>query len=244
MVEDDFFDERVAAVYDNDTAVFDPKVVDPIVDFVADLAVDGQALEFGIGTGRVALPLSKRGTSVHGIELSKAMIARLRSKPGSADIGITIGDMATASTEGRFSVVYLVFNTINNLTTQAAQVACFRNAASHLAPGGCFVIEVGVPALQRLPMGETMLAFRFSDTHWGIDEYDVVTQDLTSHHVKIADGQAEQRSVPFRYVWPAELDLMAQIAGMTLKERWGGWRREPFTNRSKSHVSVWEKPGE
>ncbi len=242
MQDDGFFDERVAATYDDDATAFDPKVVGSVVDFIAGLADGGRALEFGIGTGRIALPLSQRGISVHGIELSKAMIAKLRSKTGSAEIGITVGDIATASTEGRFSVVYLVFNTINNLTTQSAQVACFRNAASHLAPGGCFVFEVGVPALQRLPKGETMLAFRFSDTHWGIDEYDVVTQDLTSHHIRIADGQSERRSVPFRYVWPAELDLMAQIAGMTLKERWGGWRREPFTNMSESHISVWKKP--
>ena len=144
--------------------------------------------------------------------------------------------------DGRFSVAYLVFNTINNLTTQAEQVACFRNAAAHLEPGGCFVIEVGVPRLQRLPPGETILAFRVSETRWGIDEYDVVTQGLTSHHLKIVDGRAERFSVPFRYVWPAELDLMAQLAGMTLRERWGGWRGEPFTSSSASHISVWENP--
>lgn len=242
MSDDGFFDEAVAATYDDDAAIFDPAIVGPIVDFIADLADGGRALEFGIGTGRVALPLAQRGVPVHGIELSRAMIAKLRTKPGGKDIGITIGDMATASLEGRFSVVYLVFNTINNLTTQAAQAECFRNAAAHLLPGGCFVIEVGVPALQRLPMGQTRLAFRCSETQWGIDEYDVVTQGLTSHHLRVVDDRAERRSIPFRYVWPAELDLMAQMAGMTLKERWGGWRREPFTNLSESHVSVWRKP--
>ena len=140
-----------------------------------------------------------------------------------------------------FLLAYLIFNTINNLTTQAAQVACFRNASAHLEPGGCFIIEVGVPALQRLPVGETTHVFRFSETHWGFDEYDVVTQGLTSHHIKIADGKTVLRSVPFRYVWPAELDLMAEMAGMTLNERSGGWRQEAFTKMSTSHVSVWEK---
>ena len=241
MHDDGYFDERIAATYDDDAAIFDPRVIDPVVDFLANLIGQGRALEFGIGTGRIALPLARQGVSVHGIEMSKAMVARLRAKPSGADIGVTIGDFATTSAEGRFSAVYLVFNTINNLTTQAAQVACFRNAAAHLEPGGCFVIEVGVPALQRLPPGESLVAFRLSETRWGIDEYDVVTQGLTSHHLRIIDGRAERFSIPFRYVWPAELDLMARLAGMTLKERWGGWRREPFTNTSAVHVSVWEK---
>ena len=242
MHEDGYFDERIAATYDDDAAIFDAKVIDPVVDFLVDLAGRGRALEFGVGTGRIALPLARQGVSVHGIDVSKAMVARLRAKPGGADIGVTIGDFSATSVDGRFSVAYLVFNTINNLTTQAEQVACFRNAAAHLEPGGCFVIEVGVPRLQRLPPGETILAFRVSETRWGIDEYDVVTQGLTSHHLKIVDGRAERFSVPFRYVWPAELDLMAQLAGMTLRERWGAWRREPFTSSSASHISVWEKP--
>ena len=242
MHEDGYFDERIAATYDDDAAIFDAKVIDPVVDFLVDLAGRGRALEFGVGTGRIALPLARQGVSVHGIDVSKAMVARLRAKPGGADIGVTIGDFSATSVDGRFSVAYLVFNTINNLTTQVEQVACFRNAAAHLEPGGCFVIEVGVPRLQRLPPGETILAFRVSETRWGIDEYDVVTQGLTSHHLKIVDGSAERFSVPFRYVWPAELDLMAQLAGMTLRERWGGWRREPFTSSSASHISVWEKP--
>jgi SAM-dependent methyltransferase len=243
MHDDGYFDERIAATYDDDDEIFNPEIVDPVVDFLAGLAGTGRALEFGIGTGRIALPLARRGVPVHGIDLSRAMVTRLRSKPGGSDIGVTIGDFATTVVDGPFSLDYLVFNTINNLTTQEAQVACFRNAAAHLEPGGCFVIEVGVPALQRLPVGESFVPFRVSDTHWGIDEYDVVTQGLVSHHLKIVDGRAERFSAPFRYVWPAELDLMAELAGLTLKQRWGGWRREPFTNRSAGHVSVWENPG-
>jgi len=240
--EDGYFDERVAERYDDDTEIFDPAVVDPVVDFVAEIAGGGRALELGIGTGRIAVPLAQRGVPVHGIELSKAMAARLRAKPGGEDIGVTIGDFATSRVDGTFSVAYLVFNTIMNLTTQAAQVACFRNVAAHLDPGGCFVIEVGVPGLQRLPPGETIHAFHVSETRWGLDEYDVARQGLTSHHFEIIDGRLERFSVPFRYAWPAELDLMAQLAGMKLRERWSGWNREPFTSDSRKHVSVWEKP--
>jgi SAM-dependent methyltransferase len=243
--EDGYFGERVAARYDESSAeMFDPAVVGPAVDVLADLAGDGRALEFGIGTGRVALPLARRGVPVHGIELSKAMAARLRAKPGGDDIGVTIGDFATATVDATFSVAYLVFNTIGNLTTQAAQVACFRNAAAHLEPGGCFVIEVGVPALQWLPPGETARVFHISETRWGIDEYDVAGQGLRSHHFEVIDGSVEHFSVPLRYVWPSELDLMAQLAGMGLRERWSDWSREPFTRDSRKHVSVWEKaPG-
>jgi hypothetical protein len=169
------------------------------------------------------------------------MVARLRTKPGGEDIGVTIGDFATATVDGTFSVAYLVFNTIMNLTTQAAQVACFRSVAARLEPGGWFVIEVGVPELQRLPPGETIRAFHVSETRWGLDEYDVARQGLTSHHFEIVDGRLDRFSVPFRYVWPAELDLMAQLAGMRLRERWSGWKREPFTSESRKHVSVWEK---
>ena len=179
---------------------------------------------------------------MHGIELSNAMAARLRAKPGSEEIGVTIGDFATTKVEGTFSLAYLVFNTIMNLTTQAAQVACFSNVAAHLEPGGCFVIEVGVPGLQRLPPGETIRAFHVSETRWGLDEYDVGRQGLVSHHFEVVDGRLERVSVPFRYTWPAELDLMAELAGMSLRERWSGWQREPFTSDSRKHVSVWEKP--
>jgi SAM-dependent methyltransferase len=243
MDEDGYFDERVAARYDESEAdMFDPAVIDPVVDFLAELAGDGRALELGIGTGRIALPLAQRGVPLHGIELSKAMAARLRAKPGGDDIGVTIGDFATTTVDGTFSVAYLVFNTIMNLTTQAAQVTCFRNVAAHLEPGGCFVIEVGVPALRRLPPGETIHAFHVSKTRWGLDEFDVANQGLTSHHFEIVDGKLERVSIPFRYAWPAELDLMAELAGMRLRERWSGWKREPFTSESEKHVSVWEKP--
>jgi SAM-dependent methyltransferase len=240
--DDGYFDERVAARYDKSAAeMFDSAVVDPVVDLLAELAGTGRALELGIGTGRIALPLAQRGVPVHGIELSKAMVARLRTKPGGEDIGLTIGDFATTTVDGTFSLAYLVFNTIMNLTTQAAQVACFRNVAARLEPGGCFVIEVGVPELQRLPPGETIRAFHVSESRWGLDEYDVARQGLTSHHFAIVDGRLDRFSVPFRYVWPAELDLMAQLAGMRLRERWSGWKREPFTSESRKHVSVWEK---
>ena len=239
---EDHFGERVAARYDESSAdMFEPAVVDPVVEFLAELAGDGAALELGIGTGRIALPLAARGVRVHGIDLSEAMVARLRAKPGAEAIGVTIGDFATTTVDGRFSLAYLVFNTINNLTTQDEQVACFRNVAAHLEPGGCFVIEVGLPQLQRLPPGETIRAFDVSPTHLGFDEYDVARQGLISHHYSLVDGELEVVSMPFRYVWPSELDLMARLAGMTLRERWSGWKREPFTSDSTKHVSVWEK---
>ena len=243
MHDDGYFDERVAARYDESAGeMFDPAVLDPVVDLLVEIAGSGRALELGIGTGRIALPLAQRGVPVHGIELSKAMVARLRAKPGGEDIGVTIGDFATTTVDGTFSVAYLVFNTLLNLTTQAAQVACFRNVAAHLEPGGCFVIEVGVPELQRLPPGETIRPFHVSETRWGFDEYDVAIQGLTSHHFRLVDGKFERHSVPFRYAWPSELDLMAQLAGMRLRERWSGWKREPFTSDSRTHVSVWENP--
>src|SRR5687768_15366025 len=206
--------------------MFDPAVVDPVVDFLVALAGTGRALELGIGTGRIALPLARRGVPVHGFDVSEAMVARLRAKPGGEDIGVTMGDFSATTVDGTFSLAYLVFNTISNLTTQAAQVACFRNVAAHLEPGGCFVIEVGVPELQRLPPGETIGAFHVSETRWGFDEYDVARQGVTSHHLEIVDGRVERLSIPFRYAWPAELDLMAQLAGMRLSDRWSGWKRE------------------
>jgi SAM-dependent methyltransferase len=179
---------------------------------------------------------------VSGIDLSRAMVAKLREKPGGDRIAVEIGDFASTRVDGTFTLAYLVFNTINNLTAQDEQVACFRNAAAHLEPGGCFLIEVGVPQLQRLPPGETFRVFNFSETHWGVDEYDVANQGLVSHHFTLRDGQIRRRSIPFRYVWPAELDLMAELAGMRLRERWSGWRREPFRSESRKQVSVWEKP--
>ncbi|HEU0193467.1 MAG TPA: class I SAM-dependent methyltransferase [Gaiellales bacterium] len=241
---EDWFGEAVAARFDEQYAhLAEPAVVDPIVAFVAGLAGAGAALEFGVGTGRIALPLARRGIRVHGIELSAAMAARLRAKPGAEGVGVTIGDFSTARVDGEFSVVYLVANTIMNLTTQDEQVACFENAAAHLVPGGCFVIEVLVPRLQRLPPGDTLQVFDVSPGHVGVDEYDVARQGLVSHHLWLDNGRAERFSPPFRYVWPSELDLMARLAGMRLDGRFGGWKREPFTSASGSHVSVWSTPG-
>jgi SAM-dependent methyltransferase len=222
--------------------MFDEATLDATVALLAELAGSGRALELAVGTGRIAVPLAQRGVPVHGIDMSKAMVERLRAKPGGADVGVTIGDIAATTVDGMFSLAYLVFNTILNLTTQAAQVACFRNAAAHLEPGGCFVIEVLVPELRLLPPGQTIRAFHLNETSWGIDEYDVANQGLTSHHFEVIDGRLDRLSVPFRYAWPSELDLMAQLAGMQLRERWSGWNREPFTSDSPKHVSVWEKP--
>ncbi|MQA87355.1 MAG: methyltransferase domain-containing protein [Streptosporangiales bacterium] len=241
--EDGYFGESVAATYDESAAdMFQPDVVDATVEFLAGLAGSGRALELGVGTGRIALPLARRGVPVHGIDLSQAMVARLRAKPGGDAIGVTIGDFATTRVDGKFSVAYLVFNTIANLTTQEAQVACFRNAEAHLEPGGCFVIEVGIPDLRRLPPGQNVVPFHVSSTRWGFDLYDVATQAMSSNYVEVVDGRGRYTSIPFRYVWPAELDLMAQLAGLRLRERWDGWTREPFTSESRQHVSVWEKP--
>jgi SAM-dependent methyltransferase len=241
-VTENYFDERIADRYETYWAhLFEPAVVDPAVNFLADLAGRGAALELGIGTGRIALPLSQRGIRVHGIELSPAMVARLQAKPGADEIGVTIGDFASTKVNGTFQLAYLVRNTIMNLTTQDEQVECFRNVAAHLEPGGYFVIEVVIPELQRLPPGETVRAFDVTPTHLGFEEIDVSTQVSISHHYWIVDGQLETFSAPFRYVWPSELDLMARLADMTLRERWGDWNREPFTSDSRNHVSVWEK---
>ena len=213
----------------------DPAVVGATVDFLAELAGAGPALELGIGTGRIALPLAARGVRVHGIDLSPDMVAQLRAKPGGDELPVTIGDFSTTKVDGRFSLVYIVFNTINNLTSHEAQAACFANAAAHLEPGGCFVVEVGVPP------SEPLSVFDLSDTHVGVDEYEPATQRLVSHHFSLVDGRWERLSMPFRAVWSGELDLMAQLAGMRLRERWAGWQREPFTDESTKHVSVWER---
>ncbi len=242
MVEKNYFEGRIAENYDLAPGIFDPAVVDPAVSFLADLAGGGAALELGIGTGRIALPLSQRGVRVHGIELSRAMVARLQAKPGAEAIGVTIGDFATAHVEDTFRIAYVVYNTITNLTTQDEQVGCFCNVARHLEAGGLFVIELEVPQLQRLPPGETIRAFTVSPPHLGFDEIDVSTQLGVSHHYWVAGGKGEVHSQPFRFVWPSELDLMARIAGLDLRERWGSWDRAPFTGDSTKHVSVWEKP--
>jgi SAM-dependent methyltransferase len=241
-VPGNYFDERIARSYHEKWAnLFEPAVVDPAVSFLADLAGTGAALELGIGTGRIAIPLSQRGVRVHGIELSPALVAQLQAQPGTDNVEVTIGDFAITRAGGTFKLAYLVRNTITNLTTQDEQVECFRNAAAHLEPGGCFVIEVYVPELQRLPPGETIHAFTVTPTHLGFEEYDVATQIAFSHHYWVVDGQLETFSAPFRYVWRSELDLMARLAGMTLRERWSSWVREPFTSESRSHVSVWVK---
>ena len=244
MHEDGHFGARVAATYDQDLGGSARAIVGPTVELLRELAQGGRALEFAIGTGRIALPLAQRGVPVAGIELSRAMVERLRAKEGGTGIEVAIGDMAATRVPGRFALVYLVFNTINNLTTQEAQIACFANAAAHLQPGGRFLVEVGVPSLQRLAKGETRLAFALSDTHWGIDEFDTATQRFASHHMTLRDGRWDRVTVPFRYVWPAELDLMARLAGLGLEARWGGWGREPFSSLSESYVSVWRKPGD
>jgi SAM-dependent methyltransferase len=240
---DGYFGERVAARYDESSAdMADPAVIGPVVDTLVELADGGRALELGIGTGRIALPLAGRGVAVHGIDLSRAMVARLREKPGGDAVGVTIGDFATTRVDGAFSVAYLVFNTIMNLTTQAAQVACFRNVAAHLQPGGRFVIEVMMPDLRRLPPGQDVVPFHVGETRWAYDLYDIATQSMSSNYIEVVNGRGGVRSIPFRYVWPAELDLMAQLAGLHLHDRWTNWHREPFTSESAQHVSVWEKP--
>ena len=236
MAKDWFADS--AARYDDALGVMgSAETIQSTVDVLVELAGDGRALEFAIGTGRIALPLAERGVAVSGIDLSEPMVEQLRAKPGGGEIPVTIGDIATTRLDETFRLVYLVYNTINNLTTQDGQIACFENASRHLEPGGSFVIEVGVPDLRRLPPGERFVPFSVTPTHVGVDEYDVVDQGLISHHY----GPSRQISMPFRYVWPSELDLMARIAGMTLRERWQDWDRSPFTSESRKHVSVWTK---
>jgi SAM-dependent methyltransferase len=231
----DYFAGEVARRYDDSSAeMFAPEAVGPAVEFLADLAGDGAALELGIGTGRIALPLAARGVRVHGVDLSPDMVAQLRAKPGGADIPVEIGDFATTRVGRSFALAYVVFNTIVNLTTQEAQLACFESVAAHLEPGGAFVVEVGITTPTPLHV------FDLGDDHVGVDEYDAATQRLVSHHFTLVDGRWERVSMPFRAVTPAELDLMARLAGMRLRERWGGWNREPFTSESTKHVSVWQ----
>ena len=242
-MEESRFDEWIAHRYETLwPELFDPAVLDPAVDFLADLAGSGPALELGIGTGRVALPLSRRGVRVHGIELSPAMVAQLQAQPGASGVGVTVGDFATATVNRTFALVYLVRNTITNLTTQDEQVQCFRNAAEHLTPGGCFVIENYVPELRRLPPGQTSHVFVATADHIGVDDYDVARQIEVSNHWWVIDGRLRTFSSPHRYVWPSELDLMARLAGLSLLERWSDWHRQPFTSESSNHVSVWQKP--
>ncbi|MCU1387975.1 MAG: class SAM-dependent methyltransferase [Ilumatobacteraceae bacterium] len=241
-MSDGIFSGDIARNYDETSAaMFDEAVLGPTVEFLSDLAGTDRALEFAIGTGRVALPLSARGVDVCGIEMSRSMVDQLMAKPGSERIPVTIGDMATTRVDGTFGLVYLVYNTISNLLTQQAQVECFQNAATHLRSGGCFVVENLIPDLQRLPPGEVIRAHDVSGDHLGFDEYDLANQLLVSHHYWINDGCAQTFNSAHRYAWPAELDLMAQLAWMSLTQRWSNWHREPFTSSCTSHVSVWQK---
>jgi SAM-dependent methyltransferase len=220
-VPEDNFGESVAKTYEAKwPELFEEGVVEPAVSFLAGLAGSGAALELGIGTGRIALPLSRRGVRVHGIELSAAMVAELRTKPGAENVGVTIGDFATVKVGGTFALAYLVRNTITNLTTQDEQVECFANVAAQLEPGGCFVIENYIPHLQRLPPGETIHPFIVTPAHLGFEEYDIASQIAFSHHYWVVDGQLEFRSSP---------------------HRWSDWNREPFTSETMSHISVWQR---
>jgi SAM-dependent methyltransferase len=245
-VQENYFGKEVAASYDESTgAEFDPDVITRTVDVLAELVGDGAALEFAVGTGRIALPLADRGVSVVGIELSTAMAERLRAKDSEQRVTVTIGDMATTRVAGSFRLVYLVFNTIGNLMTQDQQVACFANAAAHLEPGGYFVIEVDVPDLRRLPPGEDARVFSHAPGYVGYDRYiDFVAQQAMSHHFVAGAAGVREFTTPFRYVWPSELDLMAKLAGLSLRDRWAGWDRAPFVADSTSHVSVWAKAGQ
>ena len=236
------FDEWIAARYAALwPELFDPELIDATVTFLADLAAGGAALELGIGTGRIALPLSRRGVTVQGIELSPAMVAQLRAQQGGSGIDVTVGDYATTAVDQSFSLVYLLRNTITNLVTQDEQVQAFRNAADHLVPGGCFVIENYIPQLRRLPPGETTRVFTATPEHLGYEDYDVAAQIAVSHHYWTIEGQLRTFSSVHRFVWPAELDLMARLAGLTLRERWSDWYRAPFSGESGSHISVWQK---
>jgi SAM-dependent methyltransferase len=244
----DVWDERTAAAYDSDNASMStPEVLGPTLDLLAELAEGGPALELAIGTGRVAVPLHARGVAVSGIELSAPMVAQLRTKAGPDEIPVAVGDMARVRVPGAFSLVYLVFNTVSNLLEQDEQVACFANAAAHLRPGGRFVVELGVPDLRRLAPGREAALFESGPDRIGLDTYDPVTQRMVSHHFRFSPDQDETSAELFRsrhrYAWPAELDLMARLAGLTLEHRWADWSRSPFTAESESHVSVYRLPG-
>jgi SAM-dependent methyltransferase len=244
MRQEEIWDADAAQRYDTAHAdMFDPDVVGPTVERLAALAGDGRALELAIGTGRIAIPLAARGVPVTGIELSAAMIAELRTKVDEAHIPVVVGDMATAHADGEYSLVYLVFNTISNLLSQAEQVACFHNAARHLEPGGCFLIELWVPELPGPPPGSQAVVFSCEPGYIGLDTYDVANQQIVSHHFRFDDGRSAYLTrSPHRYIWPAELDLMAELAGLELETRHADWSGTPFTGVSRSHVSVYRKP--
>lgn len=244
MSSSDLWDDDTAERYDELSAeMFAPEVLDPAVDFLAALAGAGPALEFAIGTGRVAVPLAARGVRVSGIELSQPMVDRLRRKVSADEVPVVLGDMATATAAGSFALVYVVWNSIGNLRTQEEQVQCFQNAARHLAPGGRFVVELWVPGIRRFPPGQAAVPFEVTDRHVGFDTYDMVSQRGTSHHYwRQDDGSTRYGASNFRYIWPAECDLMARLAGLELEQRVADWHGAPFTSDSESHVSVWRKP--
>lgn len=245
MTSSEVWSEKTAAGYDAGSAsMFAPEVLHPTVDFLADLAGTGTALEFAIGTGRVGIPLAARGVPVTGIELSEPMVAELRGKIGQADLPVIVGDMATATAGENFALVYLVFNTISNLRTQTEQVECFRNAARHLSPGGRFVVELWVPPIRRLPPGQHAVPMDVGDDHAAFDTYDLATQECTCHnYYRDSDGTLRHGAGRFRYIWPAECDLMALLAGLEFESRFADWHRNPFTSESSNHVSVWRKSG-
>lgn len=243
MVSSDIWDEAAAASYADDSAdMFQPDVVGQTVSFLRDLCGDGRALEFAIGTGRLAIPLRRSGVPVCGIELSPAMVAKLRDTASEEDIPVALGDMATTVVPGDFALVFLAFNGLSNLRLQDEQVSCFSNAARHLRPGGHFVVELCVPPLRRLPPGQIAVPFAMDAGHVGFDTLDPVTQSCRSHHYRrLPDGSWRYDVGNFRYAWPAECDLMAQLAGLDLVARYGDWDRSPFTTESSKHVSVWQR---
>ncbi|MBE1490412.1 class I SAM-dependent DNA methyltransferase [Plantactinospora soyae] len=244
MQQEEIWDVDAAQQYDTPgTGMFAPEVLGPTVDRLAELAGDGSALEFAIGTGRVAVPLAERGVPVSGIELSRPMVDQLRTKADEATIPVVVGDMATTTVPGRYTLVFLVFNAIANLLSQAEQVACFRNAARHLAPGGRFVVELWVPELRKLPPGQQAVVWHSGSDHIGLDTYDVLRQHVVSYNFGFGEGrQAQLFRTPHRYIWPAELDLMAQLAGFELETRHADWRGTEFTAETRSHVSVYRIP--
>ncbi len=237
------WDAETAERYDaEDAGMFAAEVLEPTLAFLRERAAGGPALELAIGTGRVGVALRRRGVPVSGIELSEPMVAQLRAKAGEGELPVVVGDMATARATGEFALVYLVYNTITNLLTQDAQVACFANAARHLRPGGAFVVECFVPPLRRLPPGQDACPFDVTVEHVGLDTVDVETQLLTSHHfARQPDGSYRRGESRHRYAWPAEMDLMARLAGLTLTERYADWDRSAYTAASEKHVSVWRR---
>ena len=237
------YGDRIADVYDElyeDLA--SPALVAPMVDVLANLAGGGRALELGIGTGRIALPLAGRGVEVHGIDASAAMVDKMRRKPGGGRIPVTMADFADVDADGRFSLVYVVFNTFFALLTQDAQVRCFANVASRLSEGGVFLVEAFAPDLTRFERGQNIQAGVVETDRVSIDlsRHDAVAQTVESSHVHISEQGVRLYPVKLRYAWPSELDLMARVAGMRLRSRWGDWQGGPFTASSTNHVSAYE----